>query len=103
MNNGDRYVVNSQNTLYRIPSATCVEGDTITLNNTVVHRFFLINGTWTAGDIYTTSSYGTNSYICHVWDNEKLTYDVNFLILPATILCVLLFSIIYKWFIRMRG
>lgn len=103
MENNSRYVVNSQNTLYRLPNSSCSEGDTVTLNNTLVQRYYLVNGSWTSADLYTTSSYSNTSYICHVWNNEKLTYDINYLLLPATIFVCLFFAIIYRWFIRMRG
>ena len=103
MNTGDRYVVNSQNTLYRLPNSSCSEGDTVVLNNAQVERVFLVNGAWQAGDLYTTSNYNSTSYVCHIWNNEASLFNINYLILPATILVIALFSIINKWFMRLRG
>lgn len=99
---GDRYVVYSQNTLYRLPSASCSEGDTVVLNNSNVERVFLVNGNFIEGDTYTTSGYNSTSYVCHVWQgSEALNYSD--LILPATLIVLCFFYIIYKWFIRLRG
>ena len=97
MNNGDRYVVYSQDTLYRISNSSCSEGDTVNLNNTQVTRFRFINGRLIAQDVTTVGNYGTNSYICHVW-NSDYTYqlDVNYVILPATLLIFGLFWFLYK-------
>lgn len=103
MHNGDRYVIYSANTLYRLPSSTCTEGSTVNLSNTSVNRVYLVNGQWQYGDFYTTGNYNSTSYVCHVWNEVSPKYDVNFLILPATLLVMAFFYIIYKWFIRLRG
>lgn len=103
MVDGDRYVVNSQNTLYRIPNASCSEGDTIVLQNTVVNRVYLVNGKWQVADNYTTSNYNPSSYVCHVWDNNSQFFNVNYLILPAVLIMLCLFFVINKWFMRLRG
>ena len=99
---GDRYVVGSQNTLYRLSNSSCVEGDSITLQNAVVERYFLVNGSWQASDSYVVGAYNSSTYVCHVWDQTK-TYDVNYLILPATLFVICFFCMIYRWFIRLRG
>lgn len=103
MQDGDRYVVASQNTLYRVANSSCSEGSQITLTNSTVERVYLINGTWTVADTYTTSNYGSTTYMCHVWSNATQTFNINYLVLPAVILVVAFFSLIYKWFIRLRG
>ena len=102
MNTGDKYVVNSATTLYRLPNSSCSEGDTVTLANTVVERVYLVNGDWVQGDIYTTGTYNSTSYVCHVWDGSK-QLNINYLILPSVLIVLCLFAIIYRWFIRLRG
>lgn len=103
MQDGDHYVVSSQNTLYYLPSASCSEGSSITLNNTSVQRVYNINGVWQKGDLYTTGSYNGTTYICHVWNSAKMTFDPNFIVLPATIIILCFFSIIWSWYSRLRG
>lgn len=102
MNTGDKYVVYSSTTLYRLPNSSCSEGDTITLSDTVVERLYLVNGNWVQGDVFTTGSYYNTSYICHVWDNSQ-QLNINYLILPSVLIMICLFGIIYRWFIRLRG
>ena len=103
MEDGARYVVNSQNTLYHLTNSSCDEGDTVVLQNTVVERVYLVNGKWQAADIYTTSNYNPSSYICHIWDNNSQYFNVNYLILPAVLIMLCLFFVINKWFMRLRG
>ena len=103
MKDGDKYVVNSQNTLYRLTNTSCSEGDTVVLQNTPVERVFLVNGKWQVADNYTTSNYSSSSYICHIWDNNSQFFNVNYLILPAVLIMLCLFFVINKWFMRLRG
>lgn len=102
MNSGDKYVVNSSTTLYRIPNSTCSEGDTVNLQNTQVERVYLVNGSWVQGDVYVTGSYSNTSYVCHVW-NETQQLNANYVLLPAVLIVLALFSVIFKWFDRIRG
>lgn len=103
MQDGDRYVVNSQNSLYYLPNSTCSEGDTVVLNNSSVQRVYNINGVWLKADLYTTGSYNSSSYICHVWSDTTLKYNPNYILLPAVIVVLCFFSIIWSWYSRLRG
>lgn len=103
MQNGDHYVINSASSLYYLPNSSCSEGASITLNNTQVVRVYDINGKWTKADYFTTSNYNSNNYICHVWNVGKDNLNPNYLLLPAVIIVLCLFRIIFSWFNRMRG
>lgn len=93
------YVVDTENTLYRVPSASCSEGDTINVNgldyttiqNVNGHYIDGVNGTFTS-DI---------SLVCHEW--RSFEYNPSFYILPAVLFVLCLFSCIYHWFLRLRG
>lgn len=103
MQDGDRYVASSQNTLYYLPNSSCSEGDPISLSNSLVHRVYNINGNWVKGDLYTTSSYSNTQYVCHVWSNSKDLYNSNYLILPSVLIVLCFFSIVWSWYNRLRG
>ena len=103
MKEGDRYVVYSENTLYRLSHSSCSEGDSVNLNNTSVQTYRLINGRYLASQNTTLSSYQNSSYVCHIYHPSTDTYDINFLLLPAVAFCLCFFFMIYKWFIRLRG
>lgn len=101
---GSRYVVYSENTLYYLPNSSCSEGASVTLNNTSVVRYRLINGTWLASDNYTTGNYNSTTYICHVYNSDSpIVHNVDSFILPATLIMICFFTIIYHWFLRLRG
>lgn len=102
MEDGQRYVVYSQNILYYLPNASCSEGSSIVLNNTPYTVVYNVNGNWLKGSSGTTSSYSSNSYICHVWNNSQ-SYNQNYLVLPAVLVVLAFFSVIFHWFLRLRG
>lgn len=100
---GDRYVVSSSDTLYRIPNSSCSEGSSIDLSNTQVVTYKKIGNKWYATNNTVLSNYYSNSYICHVYNSPFDFNDRTPYILPAVVIMVCLFSCIYHWFIRLRG
>lgn len=97
MDKDSRYVVYSQNTLYRLPNSTCSEGSQVTLSNTQVQRFIIIGDRLIAQDFYTTGNYGSTTYTCHVWNaNTSYILSISDLILPATLFVFGLFWFLYK-------
>ena len=102
MEDGQRYVVYSQNTLYYLPNATCSEGSSIVLNNTPYSVVYNVNGNWLKGGSGTTSSYNSNTYTCNVWNNSQ-SYNQNYLVLPSVLVVLAFFSVIFHWFLRLRG
>lgn len=103
MEQGDKYVVNSQNSLYYLPHTSCSEGDSVVLNNTQVVRVYNLDGKWRKADFYTTGNYNSNTYICHVWNVGSDSLNPSSVLLPAVLICLCFFSIIFSWFNRMRG
>ena len=103
LENGDRYVLNSVDTLYRIPNSSCSEGSTVNLQNTNVVRYRLIEGKWYAQDNYSVGNYSTSTYICHVYNQYTDFWQQQAFILPAVLIVLCLFSCIFHWFIRLRG
>lgn len=101
---GSRYVVSSADTLYYLPNSSCSEGSEVTFSNTQVVRYRLVNNNWLASDVYTTGNIGNTRYICHVYhDDTALKFSPDAFILPATIIMLAFFSVIYHWFLRLRG
>ena len=103
LNDGDRYVLSSSDTLYRIPNSECVEGSSVNLQNKTVDRFRFIQGQWYAQDKYQLGNYSNNTYICHVYNKQIDFHQQQFYILPATIVVLCLFSCVFHWFLRLRG
>ena len=103
MENGDHYVINSATTLYYLPNSSCSEGSSITLNNTQVVRVYEIAGKWRKSDFYTTGNYNNSNYICHIWNVGQDSLNPNYIVLPAVVIVLCFFSIIFSWFNRMRG
>lgn len=101
MNNGDYFIIGSSDTLYKL-SSPCSVGSTVDLRNETVVRYRLINNQWFASDNYTFGNYSNYDYYCNQW-NDTYKIDFNFLILPAVIVVLAFFSIIFRWFIRLRG
>lgn len=102
MSDGDIYVLDSQNSFYRINDIDCSEGDSITLSNTPATKFVYLNGHLISTGSTTLSSFGSSHYICHIY-NDSILYNPNYMILPATLIMLCFFSIIFHWFLRLRG
>lgn len=100
---GDKYVLNSSDTLYRISNSSCTEGSQVNIQGQTVVRFRLIEGKWYAQDFYSIGNYSNASYICHVYNDVQDFYNPSFAVLPATIIVLCLLSCIFHWFLRLRG
>lgn len=108
MQDGTCYIQYNSNTLYGFPNLSCTEGATLpTYSSTVRETYYIYNGRIVLSNRQniTSSSGGSyRDYVSHIWGNKvEYSLDANYLILPATILVVAFFWIIYKWFIRLRG
>lgn len=102
MEHGDAYFVNDQGVISVLPSASCSEGDSITPQNVTVKQSRFINGHLISGRNYTYTSYNTDSFTCHIYDGS-IDFNPESMILPATLIMLAFFSIIYHWFLRLRG
>lgn len=103
LEDGDRYVLNSADTLYRISNSSCSEGSSVNLQGQTVTRFRLIEGKWYAQDLYQLGNYSGTTYVCHVYNKWIDFQQQQAYILPSTIIVCLVFSCIYHWFLRLRG
>lgn len=108
MDNGTCYIQYNANTIYAFPNLSCTEGSTMpSFSSTIRETYYIYNGKIVLSNrqnITSTSSQSYSTYVSHLWGNKMdNSLDVNYLVLPATILVVAFFWIIYKWFIRLRG
>ena len=102
MENGTLYFVNDQGNISVLPSNACSPNTSFTPQNITVKQMTFINGHFVPGRNYTYTSYNTNSYVCLEYDGS-LEYNPADMILPATLIMLCFFSIIYHWFLRLRG
>lgn len=100
MNNGDLYVVDSENSLYSVPASSCSEGSSLDLYGLPVIQVNNVNGKWVKARTFSYSAH--DEFICNVW-SDSLSLNPNFLVLPAVLLVLAFFSCIYHWFLRFRG
>lgn len=103
LQDGDRYVLNSADTLYRISNTSCSEGSSVNIQGQTVKRYRLIEGIWYAQDEYNIGNYTNSTYICHVYNVQTDFQRQTEYILPATLIVLCLFSCIFHWFLRLRG
>lgn len=102
MNNGDLYFINDSGVISLLPPNACVAGTSFVPQNITVQRMTFVNGHLLPSRTYTYTSYNTDSYKCLEYDG-KLDYNPADMILPATLIMLCFFSIIYHWFLRLRG
>lgn len=105
MNAGSLYVLLDSETLFNLGSGSIACNSDITLDSADRGDFYSIIG----GKLY-HQKFGFydrtdgESYTVYCWgSNADYFLNYNYLILPATILVCLFFSVIWRWFIRMRG
>lgn len=108
MRDGLCYIQYNANTVYAFPNLSCTEGNLLpTYTSTIRETYYLYNGRFVLSNRQTvTNNYGNSydTYISHISSGKvDYAFDANFLILPATLLILAFFSVIYKWFIRLRG
>lgn len=99
------YVYYDKDTLYVFPSLVCTDGGQLpgfvstTRDTYSISRGRLIK-TESASVNYSDFDY--SPYVVHVYHGESFL-DFNYLVLPCTLLVICFFTVIYKWFIRLRG
>lgn len=103
LQDGDRYVISAADTLYKLNNSNCSQGDSVNIQGSTVDRYRLINGQWYASDKYTLGNYSNTTYVCNVYNSASQFQYKQYYILPATIIVLCLFSVIYHWFLRLRG
>lgn len=107
MQDGLCYIQYNANTLYAFPDLRCTEGSLLPqYSNTTRETYYIYNGKPVLSNRSTVSwSNGQySSYIAHISQGyERYYIDVNYLILPATLVMLCFFAVIYRWFVRLRG
>lgn len=106
MSDGVCYYISDSNTIYAFPNLQCSDGSSFpNVSNQTRETYRLIGGRYvlTRSDWVGTNYQDLSSYVAHVWHGDSYYLDINSLILPATLLMICFFYIIYKWFIRLRG
>lgn len=107
MQDGECYVQSSSTTIYAFPDLSCDEGSPMPSTiNAVRDTYYSYNGRLVFSNRQRLNSnyeqYG--GYIAHINHNTSLYWlDYNSLVLPATLFVLAFMSVIYKWFIRLRG
>ena len=101
MPSNECYIYYNENIIYSFPQLTCTEGGSLpsyssTIRDTYIYRLgrFIKTRSETITDDY-------SSYVTHL--TTPFSFDLNILVLPATIIVCLFFSCIYHWFLRLRG
>lgn len=107
MQDGLCYIQYNNDTIYGFPDLTCSDGDLLPeFTSTTRQIYRLFNGKYQLSQVSSINNYSSNysSYIAHISTGmDRYSIDINFLVLPATLFVLALFSVIYHWFIRLRG
>lgn len=108
MEDGLCYIQYNANTIYAFPSLSCTEGHNLpSYTSTTRQTYYIYQGKYILSNSETVNC-STNcpyrTYIAHISSNqEHYGLDINYLILPATLIVLVFCSVIYRWFIRLRG
>lgn len=108
MQDGLCYIQYNSNTIYAFPNLTCNEGSYLpSYTNTVRETYYIYEGRYVLSNrqnITSTSGGNYTNYISHVANNQEYyAIDINSVILPATLFVLAFMSVVYRWFIRLRG
>lgn len=107
MSDGTCYIQYNSDTIYAFPDLSCTENSILpTFNTTTRQVYILSNGKYilTRSDNISYNSLYYTDYVSHISSElDRFAIDTNFLILPASLFVLAFFSIIYHWFIRLRG
>lgn len=103
------YILYNSTTIYAFPNLrNCVDGHNLpSFQQETRDTYNLYNGRWvkTHSDLVNNNYNNYTNYVAYI-ANDFGRYsgiDPNYLILPATLLVLAFFLVIYKWFIRLRG
>lgn len=102
---GTCFSYGSNNILYTFPSLNCTNGSYIPSFNTTERKTYNSrNGKLYLTRIETVSYNSVSSYIVYNFDSVSYNaLDINYLILPCTLIVLALFAVIYRWFFRLRA
>lgn len=105
MNDGTCYTFGTNNVVYAYPQLECTDNDTLPCYTSTLQEIYIIRD----GQLYKTGSATVSSFNCptangYIYNaNTFPFYDTTAFILPATLICLCFFAIIWRWFFRLRA
>ena len=107
MENGLCYILYNSSTIYAFPDLSCSEGSVLpSFSSTTRQTYYLYDGKPYLSNISTiTNSYNNYStYVAHVSNGDRYQFvGLGDFLLPAVLIMLCFFAVIYRWFIRLRG
>lgn len=107
MEDGLCYIRYNSDTFYAFPDLSCTEGSILpTFTTTTRQVYRLFNDRLELSQVSSIDSSFNNysSYITHISSGlDGPIISPNSLVLPAALFVLAFFSVIYHWFIRLRG
>ena len=91
------YVLIDDTTVYSYDIPNCKVGDTLSVSDNTVHDIYKIVNNKLIKQSVSNFNYANDTYYVYSNTDGSLGFDTNFLILPAVLLVICMFSIIYKW------
>ena len=106
MDFGTCYAFLSSNEVISFPSLDCSDGDVLQLDSPTLGEDYTIYG----GRLFKVrqgtfdSSDFEPGLVLHVWNsNDSYFLDMNFVFISSVIFIALFFTVLFRWFIRLRG
>lgn len=106
MNTGTCYVFASDSELVAFPLLSCSDGDILQLSeSTTAEDYIIISGRlFKVRERSVDSSDFRDSSVLHVWSaNSQYFLDMNFALIAGVGFIICFFTILFHWFIRLRG
>lgn len=108
MENGLCYIYYNSNTIYAFPDLNCTDGVLLpSFSSTTRQTYYLYDGKAVLSNISTVSSSQYNNYstyVAHIATGDRLEFvSRGVFVLPAVLIMLCFFAVIYRWFIRLRG
>lgn len=91
------YVLVDDSTVYAYDIPDCQVGSTLSVSENAEHDVYKIINNKLIKQSVSNFNNPDMTYYVYSNTNGSLGFDTNFLILPAVLLVVCMFSIIYKW------
>nr|CDL66074.1 unnamed protein product [uncultured bacterium] len=91
------FVLVDDTTVFSYDIPNCKVGDTLSVSDNTEHDIYKIINNKLIKQSISNYNYQNKTYYVYSNTNGSLGFNTNFLILPAVILVICMFSIIYKW------
>lgn len=108
MENGLCYILYNSSTIYAFPELHCSEGSILpSFSSTTRQTYYLHDGKPYLSNSTTITNSGYNnysSYVAHIATGDRYEFvGLGSFLLPAVLIMLCFFAVIYRWFIRLRG